>query len=103
MPTRVVQPARLRLARTLRGLRQNQLAEQIEVTPAAISQYESGASVPGPDTLERLAVRLGCTPDFFTRPWRPPMIGEPFFRSRRSTPQHERDRAEAYATALAEI
>ncbi|MEO8689320.1 MAG: XRE family transcriptional regulator [Solirubrobacteraceae bacterium] len=103
MPTRVVQPARLRLARMLRGLRQNALAVQIGVTPAAISQYEAGSSIPSAETIERLAVRLGCSPEFFARPWRQLVVGEPFFRSRRSTPQHERDRAEAYAVALAEI
>jgi Zn-dependent peptidase ImmA (M78 family)/transcriptional regulator with XRE-family HTH domain len=87
----------------LRGSRQNALAEKVGVSPAAISQYESGAAVPSPETLERLAVRLGCLPEFFTRPWRPLTIGEPFFRSRRNTPQHERDRAEAFAIALAEV
>jgi Zn-dependent peptidase ImmA (M78 family)/DNA-binding XRE family transcriptional regulator len=100
--TRVFQPGRLRLARTLRGLRQNQLAEQVEVTPTAISQYESGAGVPQTETLERIAVRLGCSPEFFVRA-SPPALGEPFFRSRRSTPQSERERAEAYAGAVAEI
>lgn len=103
MPTQVFQPARLRLARMLRGSRQNTLAQEVRVTAAAISQYESGAAVPSVETLERLAVRLGCSPDFFTRPWRPVTVGEPFFRSRRNTPQHERDRAEAFAIALAEI
>jgi Zn-dependent peptidase ImmA (M78 family)/DNA-binding XRE family transcriptional regulator len=103
MPPRVFQPARLRLARMLRGLRQNALAGEVEVTAAAISQYESGAAVPSAETLERLAVRLGCSPEFFGRPWRPVTVGEPFFRSRRNTPQHERDRAEAFASVLAEI
>ena len=103
MRTRAVQPARLRLARTLRGMRQNRLAEQVGVTPAAISQYESGAGAPRAETLERIAVVLGCSPEFFLRPWRPVSEESPFFRSRRSTSQHERDRAEAYALALAEI
>jgi Zn-dependent peptidase ImmA (M78 family)/DNA-binding XRE family transcriptional regulator len=103
MHTRAIQPARIRLARTLRGMRQNELADKIHVTAAAVSQYESGASTPAPETLERLAVVLGCAPDFFARPWRPAATTPPFFRSRRNTPQRERDRAEAFAVALAEV
>ena len=37
-------PQRLELARKLRGLRKNQLAEQVSVSPAAITQYETGRS-----------------------------------------------------------
>jgi Zn-dependent peptidase ImmA (M78 family)/DNA-binding XRE family transcriptional regulator len=97
------QPSRLRLARALRALLQKNLAEQVGVTPAAISQYESGEAVPGPDTVERLAVVLGCAPEFFERPVRAHTSATPFFRSRRSTSQLERDRAAAYASALGEI
>jgi Zn-dependent peptidase ImmA (M78 family)/DNA-binding XRE family transcriptional regulator len=103
MWTRAIQPARLRLARMLRGLRQNELAAKVGVTPTAISQYEAGSGSPREDTLQRMAVVLGCAPEFFVRPVRPLILGEPFFRSRRSTPQKERDRAGAYATMLVEI
>jgi Zn-dependent peptidase ImmA (M78 family)/DNA-binding XRE family transcriptional regulator len=101
---RAVQPARLRLARQLRGLRQRDLAIQIDVTPAAVSQFESGASEPGSETLERIAMVLGCTPQFFLRPITAAgPTGEPFFRSRRNTPGLERDRARAFAQILSEI
>jgi len=103
MRTRAFQPARLRLARSLRGLPQNKLAGAVRVTPAAVSQYESGASTPSEETLERLAIVLGCAPEFFVRPLRSVAAGPPFFRSRRSTPQRERDKAEAYAVALSEV
>lgn len=73
------------------------------MSAAAISQLEGGDLAATPETIDRLSLVLGCSPSFFSRPWRPQAIGEPFFRSRRSTPQGERDRAFAYAVALAEI
>src|SRR4051794_15114472 len=103
MQTWAFQPARLTLARALRGLSQKRLADDVGVNPASVSQWEAGATVPTPENLEHLAVVLGCLPDFFARPWRPVATGSPFFRSRRSTPQRERDKAEAYAVALAEV
>jgi Zn-dependent peptidase ImmA (M78 family)/DNA-binding XRE family transcriptional regulator len=87
----------------LRGLHQKDLARQIEVTPAAVSQYEAGDGTPSAETLHRMAVVLGCAPEFFGRPLQQLVLGEPFFRSRRSTPQMERERAAAYAAVLAEI
>ena len=101
MAARAFQPARLRLARELRGIPQNKLALDIGVSAAAVSQYEAGASTPSVETLERLAIALGCAPDFFARPLRQVAEGPPFFRSRRSTPQKEQDKAE-YAIVLAE-
>ncbi len=82
---------------------QSDLAAQVEVTPSAISQYEAGDGSPTGGTLERIAVILGCSPEFFDRPIRPQFTDEPFFRSRRAVPQKKRDTAVAYAAALAEI
>lgn len=103
MKARALQPARIRLARTLRGLTQKELAEKLGVSAATISQYEGGASAPQAAALERLGVALGVTSEFFTRPWRETEATAPFFRSLRSTPQTERDRARSYARLLAEI
>lgn len=101
--TREIQPARLRLARSLRGLRQNELASKVGVTAAAISQFENGAALPSLETLERLSVALKCRPLFFIRPWVDRTEHEPFFRRRRATAARELDRAHAYAITLAEI
>jgi len=103
MGARVIEPARLRLARRLRGFTQKGLAEEIGVSPPAISQFESGAAAPSHETLERLALELGCAPEFFLRPLTRRAATEPFFRRLRSTPLAERERAAAYAEAIAEI
>lgn len=103
MAGQAFQPARLVLARTLRGFQQNQLAEDVGVSATAISQFESGANAPSEETIERLALRLACLPDYFTRPLHVRGAGEPFFRSRRSAPKRERTRARSYAIALAEV
>lgn len=100
---RPFQPGRLRLARSLRGLRQNELAEAVAISPTAISQFESGSASPGPETLQRIAVSLGCLPSFFSRPLAKPAGQEPFFRSRRSASKRERDRALSFACAMSEI
>ncbi len=102
VPERVFQPARLRDARRLRGMLQNGLAEALDITPAAISQYEAGASRPSPKVIERMAIALGCAPDWFYRPPLGP-AGRAFFRSLRAVPQRERARAEVYALSLGEV
>jgi Zn-dependent peptidase ImmA (M78 family)/DNA-binding XRE family transcriptional regulator len=82
---------------------QNELATAIGVSATAISQFEAGDATPSPETLEKLALKLGCAPDFFTRPLNTQGSEEPFFRSRRAASKRERNRAKSYAIAIAEI
>ncbi len=96
-------PVRLKIARQLAGLKQVELAQLVELTPPAVSQYESGQHAPSAQVLTRLAMALGCPRDFF-------LVGPPsatpspaFFRSLRSTPQRERDRAAAFAWLVARV
>jgi len=103
MATREFQPARLRHARQLRGKKQNELAGKLGLTAAAISQFESGAVVPGDETVQQLAVVLGCLPSYFVRPVSRKYDVEPFFRRRKAAPVAEQRRASAYAVGLAEI
>lgn len=103
MRARAIQPARLRLARTLRGLTQRELADKVGVSAATISQFESGSVAPSEQTLQQMAVTVGVSPDFFSHPWRETEAGAPFFRSLRSTPQRELERARSYARLLLEI
>jgi len=103
MRARAIQPTRLRLARTMRGLTQRQLAGKIKASAATISQFESGSVSPSAQTLQQLAIVTGVTPDFFWRPWRETEAGAPFFRSLRSTPQRELERARSYARLMLEI
>lgn len=53
----------LRDIRKAKGINQFQLADMVNVTQAAISQYESGERFPKRDTLIKLAKVLGCTVD----------------------------------------
>lgn len=96
-------PERLRLAREDAGLRKNELAVAVGVSPAAISQFESGRSAPRPSTLGAIALACGFSADFFRidgRPTRPRDVEEPFFRSLRSTRQWERQEARAKAALV---
>jgi len=82
---------------------QRELAQKLTVDPATISQFESGSLAPAASTLQQIAVVTGVTPEFFARPWRETQVGAPFFRSLRSTPQRELERARSYARVLLEI
>jgi len=58
-------PARLRLARQRRRLRQRALAERVSCTPSAISRFERGDLVPSVAMVERLSVALDFPFGFF--------------------------------------
>ncbi|RAY11224.1 Xre family DNA binding protein [Actinomadura craniellae] len=94
---------RLTLARRLRGLRKNQLAEAVGTTPTAIGQYEAGVHRPSERTLARLALALGVPVEFFHAGHGAPAPGDAHFRSLRSTTQIERDQALAYGRIAADI
>ena len=99
----VFDPERLRLAREDAGLRKNELALAVGVSPAAISQFESGRSAPRSSTLGAIALACGFPVNFFRvdgRPTRALDIEEPFFRSLRSTRQWERQEAQAKAALV---
>lgn len=59
---------RIRTARIARGLSQAELAEQMNVTRSACSQWEllRGATVPRGRRIEQLAVILGVTVEWLT-------------------------------------
>ncbi len=87
----------------MRGITQKRLAEELGVTPAAVSQYESGVHAPSADVVERLVVSLRFLPAFFYRPLEVDDEAPAFFRSLRRAPQRERDRARSYALVLGEV
>jgi Zn-dependent peptidase ImmA (M78 family)/DNA-binding XRE family transcriptional regulator len=89
------EPARLRLARELRGWNQAELARRVELSSAAISQFESGSTLPSQPTLDRLASTLELHPGFFGLPLVDTHEG--FFRSLRRTSLRQRRRARAIA------
>jgi len=95
MDTPTFERARLRVARELAGLSQNQLATQVGLSPAAISQFESGAARPSPDTVAALSAALTVPAGFFAQPVTETHEG--FFRSLRRTAVVDRRRARAVA------
>lgn len=99
-------PARLRLGRQLRRLRRAQLAKRIGVSPAAISQYESGFAKPRPARLAEIALHLKLPVAFFAATGRSvPSLdtGTGFFRSLRRSSQLDREAALAHAAILSEL
>lgn len=87
--------ARLTLARQAAGLSKKDLAEVIDRTPAAVTQYEAGLSRPSAAVLDACAEQLGVPVGFFAtgRPRLPLDVGDAHFRSLRSARAAERLRA----------
>ena len=101
----VFDPTRLRIARHAVMITKKDLAARIEVTPAAVSQYENGTASPGSRVTAALALALGVPITFFAadRPLGTAPSTVAHFRSLRSTTQQERDRAFAHALLTWEV
>ncbi|TDT95566.1 Zn-dependent peptidase ImmA (M78 family) [Streptomyces sp. 846.5] len=95
MNTQGFERTRLRTARELAGLSQTQLARASGLTPAAISQFESGAARPSLETVDVLATILAVPAKFFCEAAVDSHEG--FFRSLRRTSVSDRRRARAIA------
>ncbi len=97
--------SRLTLARIYRGLRKVDLAKAIEVTPAAVSQYEKGRTRPSESVLAAVALHLSFPPSFFERgrPLHSVTEGQAHFRRLRSTSKLDRERLLARLSLLAEV
>lgn len=67
----------LRALRLARGLTMAELAERIGVSQPAISQWESGREKPGRESLQKLSVQLGVSPEELTTPSPPARIAQP--------------------------
>ncbi|GGM99390.1 DNA-binding protein [Terrabacter tumescens] len=89
------QPGRLRLARELESKSQADLSGPADVTPAAISQFESGDAKPSSDTLGLLARALDVPVEFLCLPMEETHEG--FFRSLRKSSVAQRRRARSLA------
>ena len=95
MDASTFEPIRLRVSRELIGLSQNQLAAKVCLSPAAISQFESGATRPSPETLDALGEALAVPVGFFSRHLAETHEG--FFRALRRTTVTDRRRARSVA------
>ncbi len=60
-------PDSLKVAREYRGLQKNELARVIDLTPSAITQFESGQSRPNAQTIARMGMVLNFPPSFFAQ------------------------------------
>lgn len=92
---RLFDPERLTLARELRGLTKQQLADKIGKTPSAVSQFESSRARPDGQTIGRLLLALNMPASFFAKTNDSPRISViPIdvchFRSLRSASQKDR-------------
>jgi Zn-dependent peptidase ImmA (M78 family)/DNA-binding Xre family transcriptional regulator len=86
--------SRLREARVARRITAVALAEQVGVTPAALSLFENKGSEPRPGTLGRIAVALQLPEAFFLRADRPASETSPcFYRRLTSTTKRARESA----------
>ena len=103
--TQAFDPGRLTLARERNGLTKTELATRLNLSPAAITQFERRQSRPSAQTLELAAHELGVPLGYFAA-GRPQLVPRPdtaHFRSLRSTRQYERLQALALLAHAAEI
>jgi Zn-dependent peptidase ImmA (M78 family)/transcriptional regulator with XRE-family HTH domain len=98
----LVDPTRVRMARELEALTQQELSMKTGLSAAALSQIENGATRPSPSSLAAIAAATGCPPEFFVRRFgdRP---ADGFFRSMRSAPMRQRRRSLARARLLHDL
>ncbi|WP_198036888.1 ImmA/IrrE family metallo-endopeptidase [Nocardia sp. BMG51109] len=96
---------RLTQARQLAGLTKAAVAEQVGVSGAAVSQWESQTSPPRPDHLVRLAEVLDVPIEFFAggRPFARLDSAAAHFRSLRSTRVCQRAKAVAFVEQVWEL
>jgi Zn-dependent peptidase ImmA (M78 family)/transcriptional regulator with XRE-family HTH domain len=99
-------PRRLALARCAAGKTKSDLARDLKLSPASISQYEAGNTAPRPGVIAELALLLAVDPAYFERrPGRREVCpaSRSFFRSLRATRQYERDEADALSEHVYDV
>lgn len=102
--TREFTPARLTVAREMAGLSLKDVADRVEVTPSAMSQFESGKASPKPETMIRLSLALGIPLEFLAAEPLPEIPLEAcHFRSLRSTTVKERRQVIAYGRVIKRV
>jgi Zn-dependent peptidase ImmA (M78 family)/transcriptional regulator with XRE-family HTH domain len=102
----IFDPQRLRIARQLRKITRTRLAQELDVSAAAVGQWEAGATRPKPQTLVQIARTLRFPIEYFAASGRPlPDFDteSSFFRSLRKSSQIDREAAMAHAALLADL
>lgn len=60
-------PDRLKIAREYRGLKKNELAQRLNLTPSAVTQFENGQVKPNSQTVAHLSIALRFPASFFSQ------------------------------------
>ncbi|WP_417453650.1 helix-turn-helix domain-containing protein [Kiloniella sp.] len=95
---------KLRLARLLNGLTQNELGEKIYASRQFVHQLESDVRAPAADVLNTLYEVLHVTPEFFVRPLTNDVKFEQcHFRKRKTTPVGVANRVLAFSTIFEQL
>ena len=99
-----LKPERITYARELRGLTKKSLAEKINKSPAAITQFEAG-SKPDIDTLTSIAKALSLPISFFSveKEYVTPQVEEFHFRARASVTQMMKYQSRRYAERVVDL
>ncbi|MBE6993013.1 MAG: helix-turn-helix transcriptional regulator [Ruminococcaceae bacterium] len=87
---------RIKLLRKQKGLKQDQLAAAIGVSPSAVSNYEQGTRVPKDDTLSALVEVLDTTTDYILRGVEPS-------KASRSTPLFNQEELQQFKNNMRRI
>lgn len=102
---RAFDSARLTQARVLAELTKGELADELDVSAAAVGQYEAGATKPRPELLPELSRVLKVPVEFFAagRPIGRLDAANAHFRSLRTTRAKDRAKAATHAEQLWEL
>jgi Zn-dependent peptidase ImmA (M78 family)/transcriptional regulator with XRE-family HTH domain len=99
-------PRRLALARSAAGKTKSDLARDLGLSPASISQYEAGNTSPRTAVVAEMALLLGVHPQYFEKTSDRRAVSpasRSFFRSLRATRQWERDAADALSEHVYDV
>lgn len=99
----VLQPRRIKEGRLFRDLSQQELADELDVTKQAISQYENGVLMPKVETLYRMAEVLEFPLPYFSKPYEEEIITPIFFRKRKTSKKKNVVVFETYINWMVEI
>lgn len=99
----IVLPRRLREARVIRQMSQAELAERLEVTKQAISQYESGRISPKTEIIMKMASVLDFSWAYFYKPYPEEIITPIFFRKRKTSRKKYTEMFQVYINWMIEV
>lgn len=103
MTNHIILPKRLQEARVIRRMSQGDLADKLEVTKQAISQYENGIISPKTDIILKISTVLDFPLSYFYKPYPDEIITPIFFRKRKTARKKYVDIFRVYINWIIEI